>query len=202
MYMQCSCCHVQVSAYLIYVRPVGDASHARQVDWLIWESIISWICIFSHLKLNPFHLLHKWVGKLKSLLYIMFLPHHKTRFVSSFGPTISLLCQKASHLLPRKSLPHTDCTHGHVYDFFCHFFSPFLYGATYSDTMISIELFIVCPYMELRAATPCLLPCSISFFGSWYFALRLLRCIIYLFIYLRILLVTFSPLLIFIIFGS
>ena len=37
-------------------------------------------------------------------------------------------------------------------------------------------------------------------FGSLHFPLRLLRCIIYLFIYLHILLVSFLPLLIFIIF--
>ena len=58
-------------------------------------------------------------------------------------------------------------------------FSPSLYGDTCSDAMF--------PFFS---------------FGSLYFALRLLRCIIYLFIYLHILLVSFLPLLIFIIFGS
>ena len=58
-------------------------------------------------------------------------------------------------------------------------FSPSLYGDTCSDAMFPLFSF-----------------------GSLYFALRLLRCIIYLFIYLHILLVSFLPLLIFIIFGS
>ena len=87
------------------------------------------------------------------------------------------------------SLYGATCSDAMFMIFDSHFFSLSLYGATYSDAMFSIRLFSVRPYMVLRAATPCFYrhvfpPCLLSFFCSWYFALRLLRCIIHLFIYI------------------
>ena len=77
---------------------------------------------------------------------------------------------------------HWCCVHQcHI----CHLvvFSPSLYGATYSDAMFSIQLYLVSTYMVLSAATPCFkivcLPpsfCSSFCFFYVYFFFRHFFC--------------------------